>query len=142
MYVFLPNRRNGLNNLEKKLNNYRSVTSALEKLYKMKIAVTLPKFQMTMKMQLRKILMAMGMRRAFTRLDFSGIAKGGGMRIGNVIHKAFIKVDEERTEAAAATVVVMTKSMPPRFVADHPFLFLIRDNRTGSILFLGRLVKP
>ena len=141
MYVFLPNKRNGLNSLEKKLN-YRSVTSALDKLYKRNIAVTLPKFKMTMKMQLRKVLMAMGMRRAFAHLDFSGIAKGGGLKIGNVIHKAFIKVDEKGTEAAAASVVILTKSARPRFVADHPFLFLIRDNRTGSILFLGRLVKP
>ena len=141
MYVFLPKKRNGLKYLEKKLN-YRSVTSALDKLYKTKIAVTLPKFKMTMKMQLRKMLMAMGMRRAFTHLDFFGIARGGGMKIADVIHKAFIKVDEKGTEAAAAAVVIMARSRPPRFVADHPFLFLIRDNRTGSILFLGRIVKP
>ena len=141
MYVFLPNKRNGLNNLEKKLN-YRSVTSALKRLHNEKIIVTLPKFKMTMKMHLRNLLMAMGMRRAFTHLDFSGIAKGGGMQIADVIHKAFIKVDEKGTEAAAATVVIIGRSRHPMFVADHPFLFLIRDNRTGSILFLGRLVKP
>ena len=54
---------------------------------------------------------------------------------------ALNKVDETGTEAAAAAVVIMVKSMPPWFVADHPFLFLVRDNRTRSILFLGRLVK-
>ena len=141
MYVFLPNKRNGLKYLEKKLN-YRSLTSTLAKLRKQEVDVSLPKFKMTIKMELKKILMKMGMRRAFTRLGFSGIAKGGGLRIRNVIHKAFIKVDEKGTEAAAATVVSMEDSVIPEFVADHPFLFLIRDNLTGSILFLGRLVKP
>ena len=67
--------------------------------------------------------------------------------ISAVIHKAFVDVNEEGTEAAAATAVVMTKGEaigPPRpiFRADHPFLFLIRDNRTGSILFLGRVMNP
>ena len=97
---------------------------------------------MTIQMELKRILMKLGMRRAFTHFDFSGIAKGGRLRIRDVIHKAFIKVDEKGTEAAAATVVSMEESEIQEFVADHPFLFLIRDNLTGSILFLGRLVKP
>jgi len=65
--------------------------------------------------------------------------------ISNVIHKAFVDVNEEGTEAAAATAVVMLKSVaakPLEFRADHPFIFLIRENKTGSILFIGRIVDP
>jgi serpin B len=59
------------------------------------------------------------------------------------VHKGFVEVNEEGTEAAAATgVVVGETSAPPAFVADHPFLFLIRDNVTGSVLFVGRIVNP
>jgi serpin B len=73
------------------------------------------------------------------------------LKIGAVVHKAFIETKEEGTEAAAATAVTMTlamappgaqPNMPPVFRADHPFVFLIRDMRTGSILFLGRVTDP
>jgi serpin B len=78
--------------------------------------------------------------------DFSGMDGSRSLFISAVIHKAFVDVNEEGTEAAAATgVVMMTKSMPgtpPMFCADHPFIFLIRDNTTGSILFMGRIVNP
>ena len=143
MYVFLPKKRNGLKSLEKKIN-YKSVTSAVVNLRKQTIDVSFPKFKMTRGMKLKKILMAMGMRRAFKRADFSFIARRGVLRVKDVIHKAFIEVDEKGTEATAVTVVISNTAtaMHPEFVADHPFLFLIRDNLTGSILFLGRLVKP
>ena len=59
-----------------------------------------------------------------------------------VVHQAYVDVNEEGTEAAAATAVAVATSLPPSFRADHPFLFLIRDTRSGSILFLGRLVNP
>jgi serpin B len=65
--------------------------------------------------------------------------------ISAVLHKAFVTVNEEGTEAAAATAVLMPRGRPgpiPVFRADHPFLFLVRENRTGSILFLGRIVDP
>jgi serpin B len=69
-----------------------------------------------------------------------------GLYIGAVIHKAFVDVNEEGTEAAAATAVVMRGKCAPEpspvFRADHPFLFLIRDRRTGSILFIGRVMDP
>ena len=142
MYVFLPNRRNGLKYLERRLN-YWSVTKALRGLRKRKIPVTFPKFKMTLGLQLKKVLMAMGMKRPFNSYDFKGIVRAGGLRISDVIHKAFIQVDEKGTEAAAATVVVLTYgSSPTAFIADHPFLFLIKDKRTGSILFIGRLMNP
>jgi serpin B len=62
--------------------------------------------------------------------------------IGAVVHKAFAEVNEEGTESGAATWVAMVVSAPPCFIADHPFLFLIRDTRNGSVLFLGRISDP
>ena len=92
----------------------------------------------------------MGMPLAFSQegADFSGITGKRDLSISNVIHKAFISVDEKGTEAAAATAVTMCmmaapdKVRPVVFNADHPFVFLIRDNETGSILFMGKIMKP
>ena len=75
--------------------------------------------------------------------DFSGIASSSELFIGDVFHKSFVKVNEEGTEAAAATgVTIGITSAPPSFFADHPFLFLIRHNKSGAILFLGRVMNP
>ncbi len=90
----------------------------------------------------------MGMKDAFSpRADFTGMGwQMGYLWIGQIKHRAFVEVNEEGTEAAAATAVEMvTKAMPQRepiFRADHPFLFLIRDNQTGTILFMGRIANP
>jgi serpin B len=96
----------------------------------------------------------MGMPRAFDadKADFSGMTGNHELFISAVIHKAFIDVNEKGTEAAAATAVVMRgpTAVPPRFQlppppvfrADHPFIFLIRDNRSGGILFMGRVTDP
>jgi len=94
------------------------------------------------------VLKSMGMTNAFSpNADFSGINGKRDLFISAVIHKAYVEVNEEGTEAAAATGVVMrlTSIGPapiPVFRADHPFLFLIRDNLTGSILFIGRVANP
>ena len=75
--------------------------------------------------------------------DLSGMSAAGGLAIDEVIHKAFIEVNEEGTEAAAATaVVIKAVSMPPMFEANRPFLYLIRENETGAILFIGRVTDP
>jgi serpin B len=79
--------------------------------------------------------------------DFSGMNGKRDLFISAVVHKAFVDVNEEGTEAAASTAVVMSRSsarLEPvaSFRADHPFVFLIRDRRTGSILFLGRVMNP
>lgn len=78
--------------------------------------------------------------------DFSGMTDDNDIRIDEVIHKAFVSVDESGTEAAAATAITMrTKSMPidpVKFSADKPFIFVIRDNKSESLLFVGRLAKP
>jgi serpin B len=97
---------------------------------------------------LNKALAEMGMPSAFSRsADFTGMGGSKGeLCLSAVIHKAFVDVNEEGTEAAAATAtVVRAKSLPaavPVFRADHPFVFLIRDKRSDSILFLGRLANP
>ena len=104
-----------------------------------------PKFKTEKKYELKNVFDALGIRLAFTDdADFSGITADEPLKVDKVIHQTFIDVDEERTEAAAATAVVMLKAtaMPMRrpfaeFRADHPFMYFIRDNETGAILFMG-----
>jgi serine protease inhibitor len=102
------------------------------------------RFKLRTEFSLDKILSAMGMPDTFSGdADFSGIDGSHLLYISSLRNGAFVEVDEEGTTAAAATVSHhAAKSKSPSFVADHPFLFLIRDNRSGSILFLGRLMDP
>ncbi len=109
----------------------------------------LPKFVMTSQFGLANTLEQMGMKDAFAdRADFSGIEAGKTLRISDVVHKAFVEVNEEGTEAAGATGVVMgvtsvQEPLPvPVVRADHPFFFLIQEKATGSILFMGRVADP
>ena len=147
MYILLPRKVDGLASLESKLT-FSSITSVIAQLRPRRISVAIPRFEMTVGKNLPEELKAMGMKLAFTpAADFTGISSSTRpLYISEVIHKAYIGVDEEGTEAAAATVVVATYgSTPPsqkKFVADHPFVFLIRDKVTGSILFFGRLAIP
>jgi len=111
------------------------------------VALSMPKFEFTRSMSLNQMLMDMGMTTPFsTAADFSGFTGAPDLFISAVIHKAFVKVDESGTEAAAATAVVMgIESMPPTPVQmniDRPFMFLIMDRQTGSILFMGRMTDP
>lgn len=111
------------------------------------VEVTLPRFRVSSQFDLADTLAAMGMPDAFKPgADFSGMTQSANLQIAAVIHKAFVDVGESGTEASAATAVVKkTRSAPRRpaiFRADHPFLFLIRDERTGIILFIGRLAEP
>lgn len=155
MVFVLPNARDGLAAVEQRLTAER-LDGWLSTMQADRIEVALPKFEIDPadSLALKELLSAMGMPLAFDRqqADFTGIANppspADRLFISHVFHKAFIKVDEEGTEAAAATAVVMARAgsafVPPQktFVADHPFLFLIRDTRSGAILFLGRLVNP
>jgi serpin B len=147
MVVVLPREKDGLGKLEQSLTS-QTLDGLLSKLESRDVAVTLPRFKLTARFELAKQLAAMGMPRAFDRFkaDFSGIsdAKVG---ISEVIHQAFVDVNEGGTEAAAATAVIFKAAsavpVPPTiFRADHPFLFLLRDHRTGSILFVGRVIDP
>jgi serpin B len=108
----------------------------------------LPKFTFTTDFDLRERLIAMGMPDAFDpdRADFSGMTDGRDLYIDTVLHKAFVAVDEEGTEAAAATAVIIapTSAMLPdvSMIIDRPFIFLIRDLPSGQILFVGRVLNP
>jgi serpin B len=105
----------------------------------------MPRFEFESSFDLSKTLAAMGMPDAFGNADFSGMTGGRDLAIQFVVHKAFVSVDEEGTEAAAATGVGMQESAPNRnaeFTVDRPFIFLIRDSETGAILFLGRVLNP
>ena len=108
-------------------------------------AIYLPKFEFDTKYFMKETLSKMGMPSAFGNADFSGMDGTKNLFIDAVIHQAFIKVDEEGTEAAAATAVVMKESAVMQrkiFRADHPFIFIIQEKETGNILFLGRVNDP
>jgi serpin B len=113
-----------------------------------RIALTMPRFSLESSFGLNDALAALGMEKAFdpAAADFSGIDGTRSLYITDVVHKAFVDVDESGTEAAAATAVVVgTTSMPAdpiEVTVDRPFLFLIRDVETGAILFLGRVMNP
>jgi serpin B len=139
-------------------NNLSSAESALDpkalslitgKLESQRVKVWFPKFKMETEYRLPVVLASMGMPTAFSpAADFSGMDGTKNLFISDVIHKAFVDVNEEGTEAAAATAVIMKLSAVPQenpipeFRVDHPFLFLIQDNETGTVLFIGRVVNP
>jgi serpin B len=113
------------------------------------VSITIPKFKFaTPSTKLKDVLMSLGMTVAFSRAaDFSGIDGTHSLFISEAIHKAFVAVDERGTEAAAATAIIMTRNSlpitpPVAFTADRPFIFLIRDNTNGAVLFLGKLANP
>ncbi len=148
--IFLPKDRGGLSEMEQSL----TASNLQQWLHQLgpvpKVIVTLPKFKSTQQFELGSTLRAMGMPAAFGgSADFSGMTGKRDFAISEVIHKAYIDVNEEGTEAAAATSVTMramamrpVEQAPPVFRADHPFVFLIRDNRSDSILFMGRMANP
>jgi len=119
----------------------------IESMSRRNVALTMPKFEFESEFSLKDTLAAMGMPIAFSiAADFSGMTGEPDLFIAEVVHKAFVSVDESGTEAAAATAVVMQlKGMPQQPIevtVDRPFIFLIRDIQTGSILFVGRVVNP
>ena len=149
MIIFLPKEIDSLANFEKDLTN-DTVKIWIDELmgsHESEVLVSIPKFKTTCEFELSETLYDMGMPSAFSLppADFSGMTGTKDLYISKVIHKAYVDVNEEGTEAAAATAVVMLKSVaakPLEFRADHPFIFLIRENKTGSILFIGRIVDP
>jgi serpin B len=149
MVVLLPKTVDGLAAFEKTLSA-GSLAERLGKLEGREVAIALPRFKLTAGFELTGPLAKLGMTLPFSdRADFSGINGGKEpLRISAVIHKAYVDVNEVGTEAAAATAVGIRATMvpvaqpPTPFRADHPFLFLIRDRRTGSLLFLGCLTQP
>jgi len=149
MLVFLPKARGGLAELEAQLTP-ENLAGWLGGLEWHTVDVRLPKLKMESRLPLRGTLTAMGMADVFApgAADFSGITRESMFFIMAVQHAAVVEVDEAGTVAAAATTThggcaPATVTPPPAtFHADHPFVFLIRDNRTGTVLFLGRVVDP
>ncbi len=149
MIVLLPKQKDGLPALEEQFTaaNARLWIGRLAPAEK--VIVTFPRFTMTQQFELSSTLAAMGMPQAFSgTADFSGMTGKRDLTLSAAIHKAFIDVNEQGTEAAAATSTIMVATAmrvpepPIVFRADHPFLFLIRGTRSGEILFLGRLQDP
>lgn len=132
-----------LEDIDFSLNSFKEYK---EKMKETKMdSISLPKFEFETKYFMKDTLTEMGMSSAFFEADFSKMNNSKDIVIDQVIHQAFIKVDEEGTEAAAVTAVMMElTSMRPQniFKADHPFIFIIQDNETENILFLGRVVNP
>lgn len=113
---------------------------------KAEVDLYLPKLKLEENYDLKSPLSSMGIRNAFDpgQADFTGMSVKKDLFISEVIHKAFVEVNEEGTEAAAATGVLMMRSRVPTmtFKADHPFIFFIRHNKSQTILFFGRLCSP
>ncbi len=147
MILLLPDDAAGLADLEPQLTaeNLNKWSTGLNR---QEVRIWLPKFKLTSQFGLNEVLSALGMPLAFNpeKADFSGIDGRHDLYISDVFHKAYVDVYEEGTEAAAATgVIVALRAMPaspPEFRADHPFVFAIRDEATGCILFLGRVIDP
>jgi serine protease inhibitor len=149
MVILLPHRLDGCGSLEKRLTP-DLLSRALGQMKQQEVEIFLPKFKLESGFDLNDTLATMGMTDAFgSKADFSGMDGTRLLCISGVFHKAWGEVNEEGTEAAAATAVAVGELSikeppppPPVFRADHPFIFLIRDTKTGSILFLGRLADP
>lgn len=148
MLVLLPKQKdNALPAIEENLSA-ESLSAWTSRMRMQEVRVYLPRFELTKEFQLNSMLSALGMPSAFEpgRADFSGMNGRKDLYISAALHKAFVDVNEEGTEAAAATgVVVGVTAVAPEpkvFRADHPFVFVIRHGGTGSILFMGRINNP
>jgi serpin B len=125
----------------------KRVDAVIKGLMQQQVALTMPKFEFNSSFSLKELLAKMGMPVAFSsNADFSGMTGKRDLYISEVIHKAFVSIDEAGTEAAAATAVIMKATAMPakpiEVTIDRPFIFLIRDIKTGVVLFVGRVLNP
>ena len=156
MYIFLPDRDSSIQEFLEYLNstNWENWMTALENEierapYREGVEIWLPRFRLEYKVELNDVLSALGMGVAFgSGADFSKMGPPPGLWIDEAIHKTFVEVNEEGTEAAAVTGIIMPDSSgwePPTpfvFMVDRPFLIAIRDDVTGAVLFMGVIVEP
>uniref|UniRef100_A0A663MPC4 Serpin domain-containing protein n=1 Tax=Athene cunicularia TaxID=194338 RepID=A0A663MPC4_ATHCN len=152
MFILLPenicDESTGLEQLESAITYEKLAEwTNMENVYLQEITVYLPRFRMKESYELTAVLKALGMRDAFIleQADFSGISTEPGLFLSRVIHKSFVEINEEGTEAAAATGMIVFASsfhIPYEFRTDHPFLFLIKHNPSKNILFFGRCCSP
>ncbi|XP_023217365.1 leukocyte elastase inhibitor A-like [Centruroides sculpturatus] len=148
MIIILPSEIDGLKEIENKLssNKFNSLCNEVKSDVR-KLHVLLPKFKLESAINLKAVLSKMGITDLFdpTKADLSGINNNRDLYVDEVIHKAFIDVNEEGTEAAAATAVLVQNcclEIIPEFKADHPFLYFVVDHRYNNILFIGSLKLP
>ena len=151
MIIFLPEKKDGIEEIEKSLTTEK-IENYLEKLHNLwerEVKVFFPKFKIETEYELKKILYSLGMTSAFSDgAKFSGMAEDPPRYISQIIHKAFVEVNERGTEAAAVTALRMLGATidqtikPPEFRADHPFIFLLIDSNTRTILFIGKVMNP
>jgi len=149
MFVILPHDIDGISELEKRLTGFDLSTLSTQ-LHQREVEVSMPKFKLEETTDLNDILKQLGMEHMFTahEADFSGISGRRDLYVSSVLQKAFVEVNEEGSEAAAATVGVMRlkRSLMAqetyRFIANHPFIFVIHERRTGLTLFIGRCMTP
>ena len=140
MYIFLPNRDSNLNKFLEDLNE-EHWEGWIAQFQNRRHEIMLPRFELEYEVRLNDTLEALGMGIAFGGgADFSGM--GPSLFISEVRHKTFVEVNEEGTEAAAVTLVVGVKSLPPAFRVDRPFFFAIYDDETETILFMGTITEP
>ena len=147
MIIMLPDEHVELSTVEKEVTYEKFIEwTRLDKMDEEEVEVFLPKFKLEENYNMNDALYKLGMTDAFGgRADFSGMSSKQGLFLSKVVHKAFVEVNEEGTEAAAATAGMMTvrcMRFTPRFCADHPFLFFIHHVKTNGILFCGRFSSP
>jgi serpin B len=145
MLLFLP-KENDIESIESIINP-DNLDEWKNDLSKQKINIYIPKFEFKTKYNLNNALQTMGIKDAFDwqKANFSGMDGTNDLFINDVVHKAYVKVNEEGTEAAAATgITIGVTSIPDfnEFKADHPFIFLIQHKETGVVLFLGKVMNP
>jgi serpin B len=146
MYIFLPNQGVSLKTFYEKLNaeNWQQWMNQFNNFDNSggEVLISLPRFKLEYAIDLKDALKALGMEIAFTKeANFSGMTSSS-VSIDKIKHKTFVEVNEEGTEAAAVTEVGGVRSGPIEMNVNRPFFFAIRDNQTGSILFVGSIVEP
>nr|AAH64292.1 Serpin peptidase inhibitor, clade B (ovalbumin), member 1, like 4 [Danio rerio] len=148
MLIILPDEiedaTTGLQKLEKALT-YEKLMQWTKVMRQQEVQVSLPKFKTEQTYDMKSLLVSMGMEDVFDplKVNLTGMSSSNDLVLSKVVHKAFVEVNEEGTEAAAATgAVVSIRTLAQIFNADHPFLFFIRHNPTNTILFYGRFCSP
>uniref|UniRef100_A0A8C4PMX1 Serpin B6 n=1 Tax=Equus asinus TaxID=9793 RepID=A0A8C4PMX1_EQUAS len=148
MIIMLPDENTDLKTVEKELTYEKFVEwTRPDMMDETEMEVFLPRFKLEEDYDMEAVLRSLGMTDAFeqARADFSGMSSRADLFLSKVVHKSFVEVNEEGTEAAAATAAIMMVRcvrIIPRFCADHPFLFFIQHSKTNSILFCGRFSSP
>lgn len=152
MLVVLPDGRDGMGQLQERIST-ELIQEWQQHMSEIRMIVSVPKFEMKTHYDLKPALQSLGMTDAFdkTSADLLGVLgvqpgeeyTGNRLYVSKAVHDGYVKVNEEGTEAAAVTSVAMElASAPPHFLADHPFMFIIQDDESGAVLFMGRVSDP